>query len=250
MSSFFPKTYLYDFFSTKDTSFDTKDFPDYQTPSDFEYLSIEKPPKLYVRFAIKYKKLITTMPVIRGIAQKFKHKYHIKSVSTTEAVFNAESYMHLDSVNFIRIMYIKLLGREVDETGLNEKVQFFQRGGSREAIIYSIYTSTEFKNRFKIKDIESYKKAYRKYRVIMLFRRTPLLSAYVRAKAMDRALGDIRSLILSSNADMMQSISALRDDIEQSITAQHDSIMQSSNTLHNQVTQDIAMLFDDIAKKG
>ena len=218
MSNFSPKTNLYDSAISQNTLLKNQRPSDTQISDEFEYSPIVKSHRFFARLALKLRNILLAIPVIRGRAFNENTSYSTQDVPETEAFFNAERYMCLNSVDFICMMYLKLLGREVDEVGLDEKIRFFQRGGSKEAIIYSIYISAEFKNRFKIKHIDRYKKAYNKNRAIILLRRIPLLSAYARAKAIDRALVDMRALIISNNTSAVHSVSALNDSTTQDIS--------------------------------
>ena len=244
MSSFFPKTYVYDFFMEKGPAHSGHDSADAQTPGDFEHISVVTPQRRLVMYALKHIELIMAKPFLKKIAHKMKSKYYVRNAPYIESAFNAERYMYLNSVDFIQMMYQKLLGREADEAGLDEKIRFFQRGGSKGAIVYSIFKSTEFNNRFRIMHIDRYKKEYKKYRLIMLLRRTPILSAYVRAKALDRALGDMRALIISSNASTMHSIGALRDNTVQNISTLRDSTTHEINALRDGTAHEINALRD------
>ena len=236
MSNFFPKPFLYGFFKNYDSAFEC--LSDAHISDDFELVSEMNPQKsTLIKLALKYRRLIWAIPGINKIATIIKNEYYVYNNPKTKILFNAEGYMHLNSVDFIRVMYKKLLDREVNGVELDMHSRFYQRGGNKGAIIYFICSSAEFNSRFEVMNIDSYKKAYTKYRMIMLLRRIPLFSAYVRAKAADRALCDMRALILARTDSITHDIAVLRNDISHDIAAPREekgnNINEDTYNLHN-----------------
>ncbi|MDR0999987.1 MAG: class I SAM-dependent methyltransferase [Clostridiales bacterium] len=221
MASFFPDTYVYDFLSEPMVVVKSAIGQSGATNDDFEYISNVPKQRWWIRLALKYRDFILRTPILRSIAHKLKPKYYQRGVPNLTVVFNAGLYMGHSCADFIRLIYTKMLGRVPDAVGFDAKMRFYQRGGSKEAIVWSIYTSAEFNHRFEIKNAKMYKKAYNKYRLIMLARRLPFASAYVRAKALDRVIVDIQQFVLERNTKLdgaATNIAQLRSSMDEVAT--------------------------------
>lgn len=64
---------------------------------------------------------------------------------------------------FVKACYLFFFDREAEETGLQAHLKLLENGMTREGFLYHFSKMKEFRNRFQLKYIEYYKKAYLKY---------------------------------------------------------------------------------------
>jgi hypothetical protein len=164
---------------------------------DFEQVdttSLQRP--IIVRI-YKLKKHILLVPGLRTIAKRVWEKTKHKSTPVITVAFNPEYYLVLNHLDFIRRMHQKMLDRDVTDEELLKYSRFFQSAGSTEAIIYLIYITKEFNNRFEIKNINRYRKAYKKCRIKLMLIRLPIVGTYLKLRVIDRVLQDTIFRIIS-----------------------------------------------------
>jgi SAM-dependent methyltransferase/vacuolar-type H+-ATPase subunit H len=250
MSKFFPTIYMHDFFNARDLIPSNESSQSIEIPDDdFEIVTVIKPHKLFVRLALKHREAILKNPVLRRMAMRAKSKYYVRNAPVTMTYFNAEKYFTLSYIDFIHVMYQKLLGREADNIGLDAYTRYYRRGGNKEAIIYSIYNSKEFSNRFKIKNIERYKKVYKKCRLKMLLRRLPFIGTYVRLKAADRLMADMHDIIHHKYAHSIAHTDAVRAITAQEVAVVRNNTEQQINTFRDDMTREVSEIRDNTTQE-
>jgi len=197
MSQFFPSYYVYDYFREHEAKLKTYDLPSGGRIDDLEQVSILTLQRSIIMKIYKLKKHILLIPGLRTIAKRVWGITKHRSTPITTAVFNPEYYLALNHLDFIICMHQKMLERDVTAEELLKYSRFFQNAGSTEAIVYLIYTNKEFNNRFEIKNINRYKKAYIKCRIKLILVWLPIVGAYIKLRIIERVLQDTTVRIIS-----------------------------------------------------
>ncbi|MCJ7856664.1 FkbM family methyltransferase [Lachnospiraceae bacterium NSJ-143] len=116
-----------------------------------------------IRFAFRHKETIKSIPYFGKRIIGIKNKMLKSSVSVVNEAVDISPYFGLYKTDFIAKIYEVLLQRQVDDDGMNSCLAAMRNGASKGAIVYIVYTSQEFAKRFKVLNIEQYKKEYKKY---------------------------------------------------------------------------------------
>jgi O-antigen chain-terminating methyltransferase len=238
---------MHDFFNNHDRVLYNQCLQSAEIPDDYARIGVGKPQNLFFRLALKHKKTLLAIPVLRRIAIIFKNKYYVQNEPTIATVFSAEKYFQLNYVDFIHVLYRKLLGRDVEKAGLDAHVQSYLRGGSKEAIVYSIYLSAEFNNRFIINNIDKYKKAYKKFQRVTLLRQMPFISTYNRLRVIDRLMIDMYDFTSHRHTHILNEIASVREGAAAEIASVREGVAAEIASVHEGVFAEIASVREGAA---
>jgi len=248
MSKFFPVTYLYNYFDTQKPETNEQVISADEECCDYEVIQAEKPRSFLVSFFIEFfkdffkksgqKSIRLNDPEISPVAEK--------------TVFNPEKYLYLDHINFIRTMYIKLYGREASDAEISLLSGYFHKVGSNELLLYVIYKSAEFNNRFEIKNIDRYRYSYYKCRIKGKISRIPVLGSYLRLRIMERVMFDTRNYLSGINTRLTNEIistSHYIDTLYERVNDHVNDTKRELKSIHDNTIRNVTRLHNDFSKR-
>lgn len=127
--------------------------------------------RLIAPILFKFKKIIKKTPILGAYIVKKKRKFLIELQSSKDI----SEILYLDVNSFIRTCYKKFLDRDFDLDGFSFYQMKICSGMPKEAVIYSFVKSPEFSNRYRILNLNKYKKIYIKYRIKNIIKKIPLI---------------------------------------------------------------------------
>jgi FkbM family methyltransferase len=163
-------------------------------------------------------------------------------------VFDPEPYLHLNHVSFIHEMYRIMLGREADDEGFGTISGFFQRTGSIEALVCFFQGSAEFGNRFEVKDIDRYRKAYKKCLQKIKLCRLPIVGAYLKSRIHKRVMLDMSNCILHGTIGVKHRIEQVNHNTIQKLNSLRDDILQTQSAIRYEFLKHQTSVSDGLLK--
>jgi len=121
--------------------------------------------------------------------------------------------MSLELGAFITELYRALLYREPDDTGYMNYMELIFKGASREAVAYSMTTTPEFANRFRVVGLEGYARAYKRFRIKLFIRRIPVIGWFIWLRRLPELLAEFRMMNVRS-AERENALNARLEAVE------------------------------------
>ncbi|MDR2409051.1 MAG: methyltransferase domain-containing protein [Bacteroidales bacterium] len=199
------------------------------------FMLLERKDGFFIKLAFKYKRFILHVPILNKYALSCKKKY-IEN-NKAEYCLNIEPYLAQNSVDFIYTLYRIMLNRDPDISGFNFYVNLIQDSGDKCVVIYLVSKSQEFNNRFKIFNIDKYKKAYMKYKILIIGKYIPFVRSYIYNKLAYRAIIDLREFVVSKTSRMEYETSIYISQLGERLNTQHIELQATINRLERRVEE-------------
>jgi O-antigen chain-terminating methyltransferase len=212
---------------------------------DQNFILFKKKDNLFVRLAFRYKKFIVRVPILNKYALSCKEKY--VENNKTEYYLNIEPYLAQNNVEFIYTIYRLMLNRDPDELGFNFYTHLIQDSGDKCVVIYSISKSQEFGSRFKIFNIDKYKKACMKYRILIIGKYIPFVRSYIYNKLSHKAIIDLREFVISKTSRMEYETSIYINQLRERLNTQNIELQTSINRLERRVEAESGELRESVS---
>lgn len=141
--------------------------------------------KIYLpllRSIFKHKEAIKSIPLLGRLSINTKNKLlkKIRNGRNGRYIIKMDEIDHIkqhQGVDFICLLYRKLLDREPDEHGLNHYLNLLVSGISKDVIICSVYYSQEAREKqVTLENMNLLRKTYRMHKFKMLLKKTPIIS--------------------------------------------------------------------------
>ena len=146
-----------------------------------------------IRALYKRKSQIVRIPILGRVALFIATKISERKLSqmaSKPSQLDLSPIMSLETDEFIKQLYLQVLGRPADPAGLESYRQALLTGATREAIAYLFCSSAEFGNRTRVVHLDRYEQEYRRYRRHQWLRRIPVVSSVLAIKDDNRLIKD------------------------------------------------------------
>ena len=158
---------------------------------------------IVIRSAYKLKNLIKRIPILKRIGVRLKNNLLKKAYSQLKTEEkDITQFLNLEINDFITIIYRMLLDREPDVDGFASFQAYLCQGAPREAMVYLVTLSKEFARRYNIKNLEKYKKIYKKYLIKSKIKKFPFIGWYILLHRLPNHLMELR--IIENNMKIIQ----------------------------------------------
>jgi len=100
----------------------------------------------------------------------------------------------LEAEGFITAVYRELLEREPDNEGFADILRNIYKGMPKEAVVYQIASSVEFAGRFKIKNLDNFKKINKKYTIKDNIKKLPVIGWLIKFNKLPEMIINFRMM--------------------------------------------------------
>lgn len=214
----------------------------------------------FIRLAFRNKDFIKRIPFIGGKMLSLKNNMLKKSiVKLNTCTFDVSPYLEWYKTDFISAIYELLLGREVDENGLNSYLNLMRQGASKGAIVYLIAISDEFGAKGEITYLKQYKKEYKRFIFKQRVTKLPVLGKVSSVFTLKSQISELydrierTEVIAEINAQRVlstynQLLSSMQSSNENNIKVINNMIQDQVDNLENKFsknTSDIKACFEE-----
>lgn len=194
-----------------------------------------------IRFAYQNKDIIKRIPYVGKKAIKIESKLRADAnARQAQQEKDLTSLLSLDVNEFIVSIYNELLGRVPEKDGFLNFQRLICKGASREAIIYMVVLSPEFAERFRISNLKTYKKAYRRYMLKSGLKKLPGLGWFIWIHNMPEVLAEFRMMEAdkrSSYNEMQRYFNAFATEMREKVASDTLDIRNKHGLLTNSIAQ-------------
>lgn len=201
--------------------------------------------KKIIHFAFKYKEKIKKIPYIGNCIIKKKNKMLQKAKNIKfKNVIDVEDIINMNSESFIIAAYNIFLDREPDSEGFEEFRKISYEGASNGAIAYLFATSSEFNNKYVVKNLKKYHKEYKKYIVKHRLLKVPLIGGIFKLFLLYSKLNMVLNKLYITNTR----IDNIFEIIESNNKMRDISLHNKINTVE-EITNYVKLQSDEINEK-